>query len=156
MSPQVEGCLLHKATLDLHIDTQQALKSSMALLWDYNDENNDDNVSSNNDNDNHLFNSMNPPKKKGHPDASTHFSTAKGTKVTIDATVAKQLMKELLVDPLTYADYDHIPPMTQAQLDFLVSHIGSVVQPPFWTLDEATDTGPEVGDNLNMETKPQQ
>jgi hypothetical protein len=77
-----------------------------------------------------------------------HLSTTKGSKVTIDATVAKQLLKELLVDPLTYADYDHIPPLTQGQLDFLVSRLDSVVEPP--PLDEATDTGPEVGDIQNM------
>jgi hypothetical protein len=80
------------------------------------------------------------PKKKGNPNVSNYFSTAKGTKVTIDATVAKQLLKELLVDPLTYADYDHIPPLTQAQLDVLVQGIDSVVRPPLL-----------VGDNLNME-----
>ncbi len=68
--------------------------------------------------------------------------------MTIDATVDKQLLKELLVDPRTYADYDHIPPLTQGQLDLLVSRLDSVVEPPL--LDEATDTGPEVGDIQNM------
>jgi hypothetical protein len=99
-------------------------------------------------NDNHFFTSKNSTKK-GHPAVTNHFSTDKGTQIMIDTAVAKQLLKELLVNPLSYADYDHIPPITQAQLDFLVSRINSVVQTPL--LDDATDTGPEVGGNLNME-----
>jgi hypothetical protein len=112
-------------------------------LWD----NDDDNDASNNDN--HFFTSKNATKK-GHPAVTNHFSTDKGgTQVTLDATVAKQLLMELLFYPLSYAGYDHIPPITQAQLNFLVSRIDSVVQPSL--LDDVTDSGPEVGENLNME-----
>jgi hypothetical protein len=94
----------------------------VAPLLDNDDYNN---PSNNHDNDNHFLTSKD--SSKGPPAVTNHFSTDKRTKVTIDATIAKQLLKELLVDPLTYADYDHIPPITQAQLDFIVSCIDSVV-----------------------------
>jgi hypothetical protein len=142
----MEGCL-RKATIP-YVDTQQALKSSVAPLWDNDDDNDNGNDTLNNDNDNNFFTSKNSTKK-GHPDVTNHSSTDKGTQVMIDATVAKQLLTKLLVDPLSYADYDHILPITQAQLDFLVSHIDSVVQPPL--LDDASGTRTEVGENLNME-----
>jgi hypothetical protein len=71
-----------------------------------------------------LLNSM-----KGPSVASNHGLKEKGTKFMVDATVAKQLLKELLVDPLSYSDFDHIPPITQAHLDFLLGRVDSVVQP---------------------------
>jgi hypothetical protein len=80
----------------------------VAPSWD----NNNDNDALNNDNDNHFFTLKNSTKK-GHPSVTNSFYTDKGTKVTIDATVAKQLLKELLVDPLSYADYDHILPISR-------------------------------------------
>jgi hypothetical protein len=62
----------------------------------------------------------------------------KCAKVTIDAEVAKQLLKDLLVDPLQYADFDPTPPMTQAQLDFLLSRLDSVSDPPLAADDSIT------------------
>ena len=88
----------------------------MAPLWDNDDDHDDNNLASDNDNDNHCVTSKD--FSKDHPSASAHCSTDKHAKVMIDATVANQLLKELLVDPLSYADYDHTPPITQAQLDF--------------------------------------
>ncbi len=77
----------------------------MAPLLDNNDYNN---PSNNNDNGNPFLTSKD--SSKGPPAVTNHFSTDKRTtEVTIDATIANQLLKELLVDSLTYVDYDHIP-----------------------------------------------
>ena len=101
----------------------------MAPLWD-----NDEFLSNDNDQD---YNNKPPfPASKdvahGNKVVIKHFLNEKRTQVRIDATVAKQLLKDLLVDPLSYADFDHIPPITQAQLDFLVACIDSVVPPQFY------------------------
>jgi hypothetical protein len=48
----------------LHVDTQQALKSSVAPLWDDEDDNDDDSISPNNDLDDHLLKSTTPPPHK--------------------------------------------------------------------------------------------
>jgi hypothetical protein len=91
-----------------------------------------------------LLNAM-----KGPSVASNQGSKEKGTKFMIDATVTKQLLKELLVDPLSSSDFDHIPPITQAQLDFLLARVDSVVQPV--SIDDNVDIGLEVNEHLNME-----
>jgi hypothetical protein len=117
----------------------------VAPLWD-----NDEFPSNDNDQD---YNNKPPrPASKdvahGNKVVIEHFSNEKRTQVRIDATVAKQLLKDLLVDPLSYADFDHIPPITQAQLDFLVARIDSVVPPP--PVEEITDPEPQVGENPHM------
>jgi hypothetical protein len=82
-----------------------------------------------------------------------HLSNEKSTKVAIDATVAKQLCKELLVNPHSYDDFDHIPPITRSQLNFLLSSDNtSAVQPPL--PEDTTDhifKSIVAGDNINME-----
>jgi hypothetical protein len=124
----------------LHLDTQQALKSRVAPLWD----NTEDNVDIDDDRSNLSADNY----AQGNKVVIDHVSDEKlSTKVTIDAKVAKQLLQDLLVDPRSYADFDHIPPITQGQLDFLVARLGSVVQPQP-TLDEADGPGFEVGEDV--------
>jgi hypothetical protein len=100
------------------------------------------------DNDSHPF-SLEDTVKGDKVDI-THLSNKNSTKVAIDATVTKQLCKELLVNPHSYDDFDHIPPITQSQLDFLLlSHMTNVVQPPL--PEDATDPISDaivVGDNI--------
>jgi hypothetical protein len=126
----------------------------VAPLWDPNgsaDEvgDNDDNAFADDDSCSNLplSNAM-----KGPSVASNQGSKEKGTKFMIDATVAKQLLKELLVDPLSYSDFDHIPPITQAQLDFLLARVDSVVQPV--SIDDNVEIGLEVDEQLNLEPIP--
>jgi hypothetical protein len=133
------------------LNTQQALKSSVAPSWDHNSsadevEGDDANALADDDSCSNLLllNSI-----KGPSVASNHGSKEKATNFMIDATVAKQLLKDLLVDPLSYSDFDHIPPITQAQLDFLLARVDSVVQPV--SLDDNVDIGLEVNGHLNME-----
>ena len=40
--------------------------------------------------------------------------TVTQTEVMVDKKVTLQLLKELLLDPLAYAEFDHFPPMMQA------------------------------------------
>jgi hypothetical protein len=84
---------------------------------------------------------------KGNKVVIEHISNEKRNQVTTDATVAKQLLKDLLLDPLSYADFDHIPPITQAQLDVLVACINGVMEPAP-PLDESVHALPEAGKNL--------
>jgi hypothetical protein len=115
---------------NLHLDTQQALKSCVAPLWEDTDDEPDN---ANNDTQSLTANDF----AKGNKVVMEHFSNEERTQVTIDATVAKQLLKD-------------IPPITQAQLDFLVAPIDGVVEPaPL--LDESVDTLPDAGKNLYME-----
>jgi hypothetical protein len=87
---------------------------------------------------------------KGNKVVIEHFFNEQRTQVTIDATVAKQLLKDLSLDPLSYADFDHIPPIRKEQLEFLVARIYGVVKPAP-PLDEAVDDLPDAGKNLHME-----
>jgi hypothetical protein len=108
----------------------------VAPLWDNNNE-----VPANNNDQDY---SNKPPflsskdVANGNKVVIEHFSNEKCTQVRIDATVAKQLLKDLIVDPLSYADFDDIPPITPAQLDFLVARINSVV--PLPPLEEISRT----------------
>jgi hypothetical protein len=113
----------------LHLNTQQALTKSVTPLWEDTDDDPD-----NADNDAQSFSA--DDFANGNEVVIEHFSNEKRTQVRIDATVAKQLLTDLLLDPLSYADFDHIPPITQAQLDFLIARIdgAEVPAPPF---DEA-------------------
>jgi hypothetical protein len=82
------------------------------------------------DNDSHPFSIEDTVK--GDKFNIKHLINEKSTKVAIDATVTLQLCEELLVDPHFYDDFDHIPPITQSHLNFLLSksNNASDVQPP--------------------------
>jgi hypothetical protein len=124
----------------LYLDTKQALKHSVKPSWEDIDE------ADNGTQPYALEDAM-----KGDKVLIEHLSHVKCMKVAIDATVANELLNALLVDPHSYADFDHsIPPITQAQLSFVLSsNDSSVVQPPL--LDDAADSilvGPVAGDKL--------
>jgi hypothetical protein len=121
---------------NLHLDTQKALKKSVEPLW----QDTDDEPDNAND-DTQTF--TDGDVGKGNKVIIEHFSNDKRTQVAIDATVAKQLLTDLLLDPLSYTDFDHIPPITQAQLNFLVARIDGVVESaPL--LDFTVDDPPEA------------
>jgi hypothetical protein len=76
----------------------------------------------------------------------------KCAKVAVDAEVAKQLLKDFLVDPLLYADFDHTPPMTQAQLNFLLSRLDGVSDTPLVVDDSSPPLeGASAHDGPNVE-----
>jgi hypothetical protein len=104
------------------------------------------------DNDSHPFSIK--FTVEGDKFSIKHLSNKKSTKVAINATVAKQLCKDLLVDPHSYDDFDHNPPITQLHLNFLLSSNNtSAVQPPRLPEDAADHILDAIvaEENINME-----
>ena len=87
--------------------------------------------------------------------------TVTQTKVMVDKKVALQLLKELLLDPLAYAEFDHFPPMMQAQLDFIVArndtvgdpHVAADNPPPDAFVSDIDNNTEPIPENVNAENK---